>query len=119
MAPISHIPKRVLCFNSMKKLIGVFQSVNAAAKAFGINVQPIHYACTGQCISTQGYYFRHLSDDVEVSLDDLGTLRVDEYDELCGIKRKIYKNKSMSRAGMKYRRHYVTSNKQNNNEDNS
>lgn len=55
-------------------------------------------------MSSQGFYFRHLPDDIEVTLEDLGKLKIDEYDKLCGVKRKLYPNRSMSRKGMKYKR---------------
>jgi len=97
-------PNRILVFNSLKRLVAVFQSTNAAALAFNVKVQSIHYACTGQCISCQNYYFRHLMDDIEVTWDDLGVLTVEEYDELCGVQRRVYATKNMSRKGMKYKK---------------
>ena len=97
-------PCRILVFTPLKRLIAIFHSVNSAAKAFGANVQSIHYACTGTCIAAKGYYFRHLQDNIEVTLDDLGTLRLEEYDALCGVERKIYRTKKMNRIGMKYKK---------------
>lgn len=95
-------PCRILVFTPLKRLIAIFHSVNAAAKAVGANPQSVHYVCTGTCISTKGYYFRTLQDNIEVTLDDLGTLRLEEYDALCGVERKIYRTKKMNRTGMKY-----------------
>ena len=102
------IPKRILVFNNLKRLVGVFQSQNAAAKVFNTHVQSIHYACTGQCISCQGYYFRSLDETIEVTWDDLGELQLEEYDKLCGVERKTYKTGDMSRTGMTYKKHYVS-----------
>ncbi len=50
-------------------------------------------------------YFRHLYEDkIEIdTLEDLGTLRLEDYDKLMGLKRKYYPNKEMSRTGMKYK----------------
>lgn len=48
-------------------------------------------------------YFRYLQDDIEVTFEDLGTLRLEEYDQLCGVKRQLYKTKNMSRKGTKYK----------------
>jgi hypothetical protein len=107
MPAFNNKAKRVLIFNPSKRLIAIVGSARAAAKMLGINIQPIHYACTGKCISSNGFYFRHLSDDIEITLEDLGVLKVDEYDQLCGIERRVFKNRSMSRAGMKYKKHYV------------
>lgn len=104
MGRISTRPTRILVFSSLKRLVGIFQSVTSTAKAFGARSQSIHYACNGTCISCQGLYFRHLQDDIEVTLDDLGVLKLDEYDKLCGVERKVYRNKNMTRAGMKYKK---------------
>lgn len=104
MGTISSKPCRILVFNPLKRLIAIFQSTNAAAKAFSTRLQSIHYACVGTCISCQGYYFRHLPDNIEVSLEDLGTLKLEEYDELCGVERKVYRTKKMDRTGMKYKK---------------
>ena len=95
-------PKRILVFNPLKRLIAIFQSSLAAAKAFDIRPTSIHYVCTGECISSHNLYFRHLQDDVEVTFEDLGTLRLEEYDKLCGVERKYYSTKRMDRTGMKY-----------------
>lgn len=80
-------------------MVAIFQSTFSAATAFGANTQSIHYVCTGKTISCKGLYFRHLQDDIEVTFDDLGTLRLEEYDQLCGVERKIYKTKKMNRVG--------------------
>lgn len=102
MGRISSEPCRILVFNPLKRLIGIFQSSTAAAKAFNTRSQSIHYACTGRCISCQNMYFRHLQDNIEVTFDDLGVLRLEEYDDLCGVDRKVYRTKKMDRTGMKY-----------------
>jgi len=105
---ISKKPQRILVFNPLKKLIGVFHSTLAASKAFNVRAQAIHYACTGRCISCNNLYFRHLSDDIEISMEDFGTLRVEEYDKAVGIERKVYRNKNMTRSGMKYQKQSQT-----------
>jgi hypothetical protein len=94
--------KQVLVFNSTKKLIAVFYSALATAKALGTHTQSVHYACTGKCIAIDKLYMRHLFNEIEITFEDLGKLRLEEYDELCGIKRKVYPNRKMRRKGMKY-----------------
>lgn len=96
--------KRVLVFNPLKRLVAIFQSCTAAASAFGTSTVNIHDACTGKNISACNLYFRHLYDD-QIELDipeDLGTLRLEDYDNLLGLQRKYYPTKDMSRTGMKY-----------------
>jgi hypothetical protein len=94
--------KRILVFNPYKKLIAIYHSTLEAAKSLEIHTQSVHYACTGRCIAVKRRYFRHLSNDVEITLEDLGTLRLEEYDDLCGVERKLYPNSKMERKGFKY-----------------
>jgi hypothetical protein len=97
--------KTVLVFNEHKRFISVFHSTLAAAKMLKTHTQSIHYACTGRCIATNGLYFRQLPDEIEVTLEDLGSLKLDEYDKLCGVNRKVYPTSKMTRHGMKYNKH--------------
>ena len=94
--------KRVLVFNPNKRLIAIFISGYAAARAFGLHSQSINFACTGKMISANNNYFRYEDENVEIDESDLGTLKLQEYDKLCGVERKYYNNYSMSRKGMKY-----------------
>ena len=96
--------KRVLAFDPRKRLIAIYHSAMDAAKSLDIHTQSVHYACTGRTISTKKMYLRHLSDEIEITIDDLGILKLEEYDELCGVERKVYKNTSMSRKGSKYKK---------------
>jgi hypothetical protein len=94
--------KRVLVFNPNKKLIAIFISGFAAARAFNLHTQSINFACTGKMISANNNYFRYEDENVLIDESDLGTLKLQEYDKLCGVQRKYYNNYSMSRKGMKY-----------------
>ena len=94
--------KQVLVFNSCKRLVGIFHSALAAAKTLNVHTQSVHYACTGRCIAVNKVYLRHLSNEVEVTFDDFGSLKLEEYDELCGVERKVYPTNKMERKGMKY-----------------
>ncbi len=92
----------VLVFNPLKRLIGSFHSLTAAATAFKTSNSSIYQACVGPCISSCGLYFRFLAKDIELEESDYGKLRLEEYDELCGVKREYYPTATMSRKGMKY-----------------
>lgn len=94
--------KRVLVFNPRKNLVAIFHSGFAAARAFNVHTQSINYACNGKCMSCNNLYFRFTTDDVEVTEEDLGVLKLQEYDELCGKKHKYYATAKMTRKGMKY-----------------
>jgi hypothetical protein len=94
--------KHILVFNSRKLLIGFFYSGLEAAKTLQSHSQSIHYACTGRCISVKNLYLRHLSNNIEIEPEDFGSLRLEEYDGMCGVKRKTYPDCKMSKKGMKY-----------------
>lgn len=89
-------PKMVLIFNRAQVLIAVTRSLHSAAELTKGNLQPISFCCTGKYVSSGGFYFRHLHDDVEIEMSDLGTLMVQEYDELCGEKRIYYTVREMA-----------------------
>lgn len=96
-------PKRVLVFNPLKRFISKICSVNAAAEIFQTSPANITLACSGSTISCCGYYFRYLDPRIELGEEDEGALRLEDYDRLCGVERKYYPNKEMSRKGMKYK----------------
>lgn len=93
----------VLVFNPLKRFIGYFNSLTAAATAFKTSNSSIYQACVGPCISSCGLYFRFLSKDFELEDEDYGTLKLEDYDTMCGVTRTYYPTASMSRKGMKYK----------------
>lgn len=93
----------VLVFNPLKRLIAIYKSVSAVAQCFHTSATNVHLACTGGSISCCGVYLRHLDDKIEITFEDFGTLRLEEYDQMCGVKRTYYKTKDMTRRGTKYK----------------
>lgn len=91
----------VLAFNPLKRLVAVYASKSAAAKILGTTTVNIMYACDGTSISCRQLYLRELSPEIEVTFEDFHTLRLEEYDEMCGIKRRYYTTKDMSPNGKK------------------
>lgn len=92
----------VLVFNPLKRLIGSFHSLTGAATAFKTSNSSIYQACVGPSISSCGLYFRFLAKDIEIEDSDFGKLKLEDYDQLCGVKRDYYPTASMTRKGMKY-----------------
>lgn len=92
----------ILVFNPLKRLVAFFGSETAAAKAFNVSSVSIHLAVSGETISCNNLYFRKLSENIEVTFEDFGKLKLEEYDSMCGVKRKYYATKEMTRKGMKY-----------------
>lgn len=95
--------KRILLFNPLKKFVGVISSQVQAAKILGVRTPTIKKACDGEAISTCNLYLRWWNPDIEIDIaEELGVLTLKEYDQLCGVKRKVYKDKTMTRKDWKY-----------------
>lgn len=101
----------VLVFNPLKRLVAYLHSLTAMASAFGTSNSSIHQACVGQCISSCGLYVRFLAPDIEIEDSDYGNLRLEDYDEMCGVTRTYYPTANMSRKGMKYNKSNKTQKK--------
>ena len=87
-----YIKRPVLLFNGTKKrLAAIFSSVTTAARILGATKTGIYHACAGKMISYYGHYFRYLYDDIEIDINDLDTLSISEYDQLCENPRRVYK----------------------------
>lgn len=95
-------PKQVLIFNRRRVLTLIAASVNEAAKISNLKPGNISKACLGSIISNGMYYFRYIDAEIEIDLADLGTLRLEEYDKLCGVQRPIYTTMAMNRKNWKY-----------------
>ena len=103
--------KPILVFSPLKRFIGYFNSLTAAATAFKTSSSSIHQACVGPCISSCGLYFRFLAKNIEIETSDYGTLKLEEYDSMCGVTRAYYPTANMSRKGIKYKQHYKSNKK--------
>lgn len=77
----------VLIFNRKKILTLIASSVNEAAKISNLQPGNISKVCTGGLMSIGMYYFRYIDQEIEIDLSDIGTLKLEEYDKLCGIDR--------------------------------
>jgi len=77
-------PKVVLVFNGARVLIAIVRSLHSVAQLSSNNLQAISFCCTGRYISTGGFYYRHVHPDILVDVSDLDSLRLEEYDEMCG-----------------------------------
>jgi len=95
-------PKRVLIFNENRVLIATIKSLHCATQVTRINAQTISLCCTGQRISSNGFYFRHSDPGVKIDLDvDEDNLTLEEYDELCGVVREYHPVSEMKNRRIK------------------
>ena len=89
-------PKPVLVFNASRILIAIVRSLHSAAQLSAGNPQAISFCCNGRYISTGGFYFRHVHQNVEIETTDLNNLKLEDYDELCGeMNRRYHLRKEM------------------------
>ena len=88
-------PKMVLVFDGQRLLSSIHKSTHAAAQYGRIAVQAISDCCNGNQISSNGYYFRHLDPNIELDMTDVAGLKLDEYDEMCGVKREYHSSAEM------------------------
>ena len=94
--------KQVLIFNNRKLLVMIAASVNVASKFSGLKPGNISRVCNGSSISLGMYYFRYVPEGIQMSLDDLGVLKLTEFDDACGVKRVVYSSTKMNREGWNY-----------------
>lgn len=87
--------RKVLVFNSKKKLVGMFSSLLEASKLLNINKVGIYNACSGKAVAYFNNYYRYLFDDIEITSDDIGMLTIQEYDSLCNVNRPLYRTSTM------------------------
>lgn len=106
-------PNKVLIFNGARVLVAVVRSLCSAAELTNNRASAVHNCCTGKTIRSGLYYYRQLHPDVLIEMDDLDNLTLEEYDNLCGAKRKYISTRKMAllrkRTDAKYKQQRVTS----------
>lgn len=113
MGTASNMSRRVLAFDSTKKLVAVYTSAAATARQLGVTRPTVSSVCNGKSISTKNFYLRwwHPEIDIDVS-QELGLLSLMEYDTLTGDMRKTYCTGKMRRKDLKLKYNMkVTDNK--------
>lgn len=95
--------KPVLIFNRRKILALIASSVTESAKISGLKPGNISKVCNGHLMSNGMYYFRYIDSNIELELSDIGTLKLEEYDKMCGVQRQVYATAKMNRKNWKYK----------------
>lgn len=88
----------VLAFDCQYRLCAIFRSISEASTLCGAIRQSIIKAVYGEIISVKGRYWRAVPKDIEIEHDDLGILSLFDFDEMCGVDRKIYSTKDMRKG---------------------
>lgn len=87
----------------MKRFICVFSSQLQTARVLGVTTPTVKKTCDGDAMSVCKLYLRWWNPEIEIDVNnELGVLTLKEYDELCGIERRVYKDSKMNRKNWKY-----------------
>lgn len=98
---------QVLAFDCQYHLCAIFRSISEAATLSGAIRQSIIKAVYGDIISVKGRYWRAVPKDIEIEPDDLGQLSLFDFDEMCGIDRKIYGTRDMRKSSVMLESEYL------------
>lgn len=90
--------KQVLVFNKSQVLIAVIRSVRSTAEFSQLGLQSISFCCNGRFVSSGGYYFRFINDRILIETSDLDTLKLPDYDRMCGEERAYHTRKMMAKT---------------------
>lgn len=91
-------PKIVLVFNRSQILIAIIRSVHTTAEFSHGNLQSISFCCQGRFVSSGGYYFRYVHENILIESSDIDTLKLPDYDRMCGVERRYHTKKSMAKV---------------------
>lgn len=79
--------QKVLVFDPKFDLIAIAKNISTAAKLTGSYTVNVWLNINGDLNSTNNLYFRIIPENVEVDLSDLNSLKLQDYDKLCGLER--------------------------------
>ena len=100
-------PNKVLVFNGARVLVAVIRSLCSTAELTHNRATAVHNCCTGKTARSGLYYYRQRHPDVLIDMDDLDSLTLEEYDNLCGIECKYISTRRIAhlrqRADAKHR----------------
>lgn len=94
-------PNKVLIFNGARVLVAVVRSLCSAVELTNNRASAVHNCCTGKTIRSGLYYYRQLHPDVLIEMDDLDSLKLEEYDKMCGDERKYISTRRMAHIRQK------------------
>ena len=92
-----NLPQAVLIFDRYKTLVSIARSIRSASLMTTYTPDVISLACVGKVIMYRKFYFRYIPYNVEIEISDLGKLKLDEYDRICGVDAKYYTIKEIKR----------------------
>lgn len=106
-----HQSKQVLIFNGALTLIAIARSVRSASELSGFTLQSISHACRKRSGTIGNHYYRHIHSDVEIEMEDLGSLNLKSYDQMCNCVGKYYSVREIARKKKEKNRNKETDKK--------
>lgn len=87
----------LLAFDRTYLLIAIFQDEHQAALMLGCDPGNINASLNGFFKSSVGYYWRREDITVSISIEDIGSLTIQEFDKMCGVESDVFKNGKMAK----------------------
>lgn len=82
--------KVTLVFSNKGLLIALCYSANQLGHLTKCDIGNISKVCNGQTETLRGFYFRYSSPLYNVSLKDIGTLKLEDYDKATNFQSKVF-----------------------------
>ena len=87
----------VLIFEPNFNLIAIVSNSYQAAKLTGSYQPAVHMAIKGGLKTTNSLYFRSVPPNMEVYISDLYSLKLQEFDQMCGLERSLNRAKKYNK----------------------
>ena len=99
-------PKKILAFGAEYKLAAIFNSCNQCERMSDIHHQTLIKCCKGEMLTTHGFYWRELPDEIVIDADDIGKLSMLDFDKAVGNDFRIYATKYQRRYEVIFEHEY-------------
>ena len=86
----SFAAKKIAVFDRNLKLAAIFSSLSMAAEILGVTPQVLRKACKGDVVAVKKLYIRDVPDEIIIDFDDIGVLRLTDFDGVFGKDYPIY-----------------------------
>lgn len=92
----------VLIFEPYFNLIAIVSNSYQAAKLTGSHQSAVQMAIKGGLKTTNSLYFRSVPSNVAIDISDLHSLKLQEFDRMCGLERSYENTKRLLNRAKKY-----------------
>lgn len=100
----------ILIFEPNFNLIAIVFNPYQAAKLTGSYPPAVHMAIGGKLKTTNNLYFRSIPSNIEIDIPDLYSLKLQEFDKMCGVERSYVDPELLSKRTKKYNKETTVKN---------